>query len=266
MQRNMCKSGDSFRTSINECSEKDYILMLENELQRLRESTKQALHQSWDEVELLQEELSEHLELSAQVEADLVKSRENEEYWRKRCLEAERLAGLEQADPAPMKFLRKLSSTISNRSIIVDDTTESELLQEKEEVIEDLEKTIKDRDENIVALQCEVVKHRQTVTSMESEVRCMIETQRLRLQHQNTQVQVLESRLEKKDMHARELDRKLVVYKNYVDELASEIENTISLAQSHDEIDSAVSRNCHSLQSIKFPDIKPAQSYEYCVQ
>ena len=263
----MCKSGDSFRTSINECSEKDYILMLENELQRLRESTKQALHQSWDEVELLQEELSEHLELSAQVEADLVKSRENEEYWRKRCLEAERLAGLDQADPAPMKFLRKLSSTISNRSIIVDDITESEseLLQEKEEMIEELEKTIKDRDENIVALQCEVAKHRQTVTSMESEVRCMIETQRLRLQHQNTQVQVLQSRLEKKGVHVRELDRKLVAYKNYVDELATEIENTLSLGQSHG-INSAVSSNCHSMKIQKNLDIEAAQSYEYCIQ
>lgn len=64
---------------------------LEAELIRLRESTKDALQQAWEEVETLQQQCTAHLEITAQLEQDLLETKRKEEYWHKRCLESEKL-------------------------------------------------------------------------------------------------------------------------------------------------------------------------------
>ena len=54
---------------------------LEGELVRLRESTKDALQQAWEEVETLQQQCAAHLEITTQLESDFVETKKKEEYW-----------------------------------------------------------------------------------------------------------------------------------------------------------------------------------------
>ena len=62
---------------INEMEEKPN---LDEELFRLRESTKCALQQSWDEVESLQQQCAAHLELTSQPEEQLMNLKKRKSY------------------------------------------------------------------------------------------------------------------------------------------------------------------------------------------
>lgn len=79
----MDKSGTSNVTTIKR------VQSLEAELIRLRESTKDALEQSWEEVEALQVQCAAHIDISNQLENDIIEAKRKEEYWHRRCLETE---------------------------------------------------------------------------------------------------------------------------------------------------------------------------------
>lgn len=66
---------DAACSSSSECV--DRLAEVEREMARLKESTKSALQQSWDEVEELQQRISE-------LERDLVASKTGEEFWRRK--------------------------------------------------------------------------------------------------------------------------------------------------------------------------------------
>ena len=78
---------------------------LEGELVRLRESTKDALQQAWEEVETLQQQCAAHLEITTQLESDFIETKKKEEYWHKRCLEAEKQLMQNAADTPPSSKL-----------------------------------------------------------------------------------------------------------------------------------------------------------------
>ena len=236
--------------TFNSISEQDYILALEHELERLRESTKEALHQSWDEVELLQQELADHMELLVDVEADLDKAKESEEYWRQRCLEAERRASFSSSSSSsdihrtPLNLLKRLSSKISNQTTITTlveneegsffssgGNDVSEALREKEDRIEELEVILASRDEVIERLQLEATQQMQSTKAMESEMKCAKETLRIQQQRSSNTIQRLKIQLNQKEEVVKDLDGKVIMFRNYVDDLADELENTLDMIQ-----------------------------------
>lgn len=184
---------------------------LEAELIRLRESTKDALQQSWEEVESLQQQCSAHLDITTQLENDVIEARRKQEYWHKRCLDAEfkLLQGNKKPNTEkPGKTYRNISSSSANvlkpmmsslpswtgimkeksddlsSELSSDDEKADEMASEKvnEQLakIEELEMKLQDRESTIDSLERTVERHVKTMHSLQAEMQCMFETQRLK--------------------------------------------------------------------------------------
>lgn len=192
---------------------------LEAELIRLRESTKDALQQSWEEVESLQQQCSAHLDITTQLENDVIEARRKQEYWHKRCLDAEfkllQQQGGKHSSGSSVKsnqsslyknmtsgsanVLKPMMSNLpawtgikkeksdelsSQMSSMMEDDETTEVLQEKNEEqsirIQELERKLEDREASIDSLERTVERHVKTMHSLQAEMQCMMETQRLK--------------------------------------------------------------------------------------
>jgi len=242
---------------------------LEAELIRLRESTKDALQQSWDEVETLQQQCAAHLDITAQLENEIVEARRKEEYWHKRCLEAEFqllqtdenhcdgdckanaqkkiVSARRQARSLvnPMLFMSwpMIRKEISSKSLdtkSVDSETQS--LSKVNEKINDLEAKLDDREGAIMSLESTVERHVKAMHSMQAEMQCMMETQRIKEKKIQSnfrrkekfldrRITLLENENEKKDAAIKSQKRKSYEYKKYIEELASELERVLGVVQ-----------------------------------
>jgi len=114
-------------------------LNLEEELFRLRESTRAALQQSWDEVESLQQQCADHLHFTSQLESQLIDVNEREETWRIRCLTAEtKLESYPQRRDFlhPTKFRDTMRSWTSGRSLGLDSVSSAQQSETEETKLE----------------------------------------------------------------------------------------------------------------------------------
>ena len=227
---------------------------LEAELIRLRESTKDALQQSWEEVESLQQQCAAHLEITNQLENDVIEARRKQEYWHKRCLDAE--FKLLQCNKQPSTEKQSLFRTSWNgiKTEKADDHSlsqlsldeETEMLQEKtveqSARIDDLEKKLEDRQSAIESLERTIERQLKSMHSLEGEMQCMIETQRLKEKKGketfrqkenflNEQILNLQEDTETKDKRIKSLKKKAEGYKNYIEELSSEMETVLKVLQ-----------------------------------
>lgn len=242
---------------------------------RLRESTKDALQQSWEEVETLQQQCAAHLDVTNQLENDVVEARRKEEYWHKRCLEAEfkllrgdqegndkKTDGQKQHNRShsmnPMFLMSWPSIGLKNKGQDDQDSTEEAAegavddafeLEEEEADTEldsakvlELEAKLKDRESAISSLEGTVDQHVKAMHSMQAEMRCMMETQRLKeKKNQSTfqrkenflesRITALESDVEKKNSYISSQKKKMIDYKKYIGELAGELERVLGILQ-----------------------------------
>jgi len=238
---------------------------LEAELIRLRESTKDALQQSWEEVETLQQQCAAHLDVTSQLENDIVEARRKEEYWHKRCLEAEfkLLQGTNKKNDDsgtksrshslnPMLLMSWPGMGLKNKAHDEQDMEaasytldveegDSDSGLENEKVLE-LEAKLKDRESAILSLEGTVDQHVKAMHSMQAEMRCMMETQRIKeKKNQNTfkrkesfledRISALENDTEKKESCISSQKKKLNDYKKYIEELAGELERVLGILQ-----------------------------------
>ncbi len=188
---------------------------LEAELIRLRESTKDALEQSWEEVEALQAQCTAHIDIANQLENDIIEAKRKEEYWHRRCLETEskllqsgggvgtvvvvggnsttetgstrpNAQSTEQTTSKGRNFNPLRMPWFSNNdsdSIFQSTTTDGgghNYNPAELENIYQLEQKIKDREEAIYSLEQTVNQHVKTMQGMQAEMYCMMETQRIK--------------------------------------------------------------------------------------
>jgi uncharacterized coiled-coil protein SlyX len=97
------------------------------------------------------------------------------------------------------------------------------------ERVRELEATVLSRDDTIEKLLKETTQQRLATNEMEREMKCMMESQRIKQQHQNYQIQLIKSRLDKKESQVKGLESKLSKCRSYVDELAGELEKTLKI-------------------------------------
>ena len=249
---------------------------LEAELIRLRESTKDALQQSWEEVETLQQQCAAHLDVTNQLEHDVVEARRKEEYWHKRCLEAEfkllrgdkdgtnKKTDVNNSDKPnknrsnsinPMFLMTWPSIGSKNKT---EDDQNSELIEGMENYdfeleentdpelddgkVVELETKLKDRESAISSLEGTVDQHVKAMHSMQAEMRCMMETQRIKeKKNQSTfhrkenflenRISILEMDVKKKNSCISQQKKKGNDYKKYIGELAGELERVLVILQ-----------------------------------
>lgn len=242
---------------------------LEAELIRLRESTKDALQQSWEEVETLQQQCAAHLDITTQLENDVIEARRKEEYWHKRCLDAEFQLLQGSHDKKPEKNDNSASRPSLNPMLLMtwpsmgltgfqgNDTpsigedfsleTKSEKgdnlsHQESAKAIVDLELKLQDRESAVSSLENTVERHIKAMHSMQAEMQCMMETQRIKeKKNQATfrrkesfleeQMSTLQKEASKKDGTIASQKKRSTDYKRYIEELASELETVLTILQ-----------------------------------
>jgi len=203
-------------------------LNLEEELFRLRISTKAALQKSWDEVESLQQQCTAHLQLISQLEAQLIEVHEKEESWRIRCLAAEK--NLDSSpnrrrdllQPTKLNPFRQTYRSCTNGRSLDRDTvlssksepnlpvaqiqTSGESAQsaqsahvhpKKDDRIEQLSLKLASRDVAIVGLEETVEQHVKSMQNIQAEMLCLMETQRIKEKNISESHKRKEERLEK---------------------------------------------------------------------
>jgi uncharacterized coiled-coil protein SlyX len=247
---------------------------LEGELVRLRESTKDALQQAWEEVETLQAQCTAHLEITTQLESDFVETKKKEEYWHKRCLEAEkqlmqnatessiqprnatisneknfiswpsmRMMKGKQNDESPLGSRRTFEdSSVSSsqmmsscKSFYYTEDTENDRVQE-------LELKMASRDAAVQSLERTVAQHVKAMHTMQAEMQCMMETQRIKekkaqacyLRREDVmekQISALHEAVEKKTQVIKSQKKRISEYKIYIKELTHELERVLKILQ-----------------------------------
>ena len=315
----MHQMSQSTVTTFNSSSRDVNAHSLEAELIRLRESTKEALQQSWDEVENLQEQCSTHAEIITELENDVVESKKKEDIWHQRCLEAEKQLLqlqpigdireraqnegqdlIEQNPERNSTFMlswknksepnyssptsSKLTENIRNDSLenrlqnpfssSIDNTlhtigthlsnfslSRSQKMKplsshqleaernEREEVarlsaltsqLQEMEVKLSSRDEAIRSLERTADQHVKSMHNLQSEMECMLATQRIKEQtissaikgkeeHLNKRIASLQDDLVKKEKVVGSQRKKMKEYRDYIDELVQELERVARL-------------------------------------
>ena len=238
---------------------------LEAELIRLRESTKDALQQSWEEVETLQQQCAAHLDIANQLEAGVIEARRKEEYWHKRCLDAEfqllQQGGksgnnLSSSDPdkshgfrMPWQAIGMKGQNQDSDSTVETNSLETESQREAEdgssshkdsEKVAELEAKLNDRESAICSLETTVERHVRAMHSMQAEMQCMMETQRIKEKKGQAtyrrkesfleeQLSNLQNDIEKKEKVIATQKKRSDDYKEYIEELCSELENVLAM-------------------------------------
>lgn len=257
-------------------------LNLEEELFRLRESTRAALQQSWDEVESLQQQCADHLHFTSQLESQLIDVNEREETWRIRCLTAEtKLESYPQRRDFlhPTKFRDTMRSWTSGRSLGLDSvsSTQSEptlpgaetqtFCESAQSALgypmidcqnEQLSLKLSSRDVAIAGLEQTVEQHVKAMQNIQAEMLCLMETQRIKDKIVSESHRRKEERLEKvvefhrkkliaKEARVEEHQRKLSDYRIYIEELTGELAKVLQVVQDVDARSS--SSDCDSSHS-----------------
>lgn len=317
----MHQMSDSTMTTFNSSNRDVNTHSLEAELIRLRESTKEALQQSWEEVEELQERCSTHSKIITELENDVVESKKKEDFWHQRCLEAEKqlmqlqpigeiterapnveedhsqqrsqrnssfiLSWKNKSEPnnlssASSQLTENVGNDLSENPIqnpfssSIDNTFHTigthlsnfslsrnqkikPLLSEqyeagrteKEEIarisaltsqLQEMEVKLSSRDEAIRSLEQTLDQHVKSMHNMQSEMECMLASQRIKQQHINSAIKGKEENLNKRiaslqdDLVKKEKliasqKKKMKEYRDYIDELAQELERVARLIQ-----------------------------------
>jgi cell division protein FtsL len=242
---------------------------LEGELVRLRESTKDALQQAWEEVETLQQQCAAHLEITTQLESDFVETKKKEEYWHKRCLEAEKQLMQNVADTGnqpsskrsllsheknfiswPSIRMMKNRSHDDNSSSRRTSIGSSQMMSsckslaypEEDDKVHELELKMASRDAAVQSLERTVAQHVKAMHTMQAEMQCMMEAQRIKEKNAEASYLRKEDAMEKQitALHeAVEEKAKLIVsqkkrvseYKVYIKELTHELERVLKILQ-----------------------------------
>lgn len=244
---------------------------LEAELIRLRESTKDALQQAWEEVETLQQQCAAHLEITTQLESDFVETKKREEYWHKRCLEAEKQL-MQNVTDSPSSSKRSLTSQEKNfigwpsirmmknrsneennsRRTLGDSSVSSSQIMSScqslrtypedhdEERIQELEAKISSRDAAVRSLERTVAQHVKAMHTMQAEMQCMMETQRIKEKNAQAnylrkedamekQITTLHDAMEEKIKLMATQKKRISEYKAYIKELTRELERVLKI-------------------------------------
>ena len=248
---------------------------LEAELIRLRESTKDALQQAWEEVETLQQQCAAHLEITTQLESDFMDTKKKEEYWHKRCLEAEKQlmqndTSYEYSPSSRRSFTNKseqnfiswpsirmmknrhadgeTNSRITGDSSSVNSSSQylqsscGTLQPEDENKQLELEMKISSRDDAIQSLERTVAQHVKAMHTMQAEMQCMMETQRIKEKNaqanflrkedvMDKQIAALQEAVEKKSHLITKQKKRISEYKRYIGELTQELERVLAILQ-----------------------------------
>jgi len=267
---------NSFANEMVDMESVKTIHSLEAELIRLRESTKDALQQAWEEVEILQQQCTAHLEIITQTETDLMETKRREEYWHKRCLESEKL--LLQAnntnDPDSLRSLMsheknfiswpsiKLSrrkgtsiedsskrpfceNSLSSTSFYTSTSLQSSsrtISESEQEKSKELELKLSSRDSAIESLERTISQHVKAMHTMQAEMQCMMETQRIKEKNaQNNfvrkeslyqkEINILQDTAQKKTVSFAGQKKKINQYKLYIGELTKELERVLTIVQ-----------------------------------
>jgi len=243
-------------------------LNLEEELFRLRESTKAALQQSWDEVETLQQQCVVHLQFTSELEEQLMEARKNEDAWRIRCLAAEvRMQSSPEDENNHVltannklnicQTMRAWSRTPNHDSItswkeprLSVPQTPGEYAQsadnQKDEQIKELLLKLSSRHEAIISLEHTVEQHVRAMQYTQAETLCSMETQRIKEKHLSESHRRQEERLEKVvEFHRKQLigkeasidahQKKLADYRIYIEELTTELAKVLQVVQDIEE-------------------------------
>jgi len=254
---------------------------LEDELVKLRDSTKDALQQAWEEVEVLQQQCASHLDITTQLEADFMETKKKENYWHKRCLEAEMKSmqnntsessllstksvltvegGSYTGWPSAKGFARGIQRQASidtldhfgkkntrpalgDRSMSVQGTSTNNLIcDDDDDYVVNLKTKVTSRESAVRSLERTVAQHVKAMHTMQAEMQCMMEAQRIK--EKNAQANYLR----KEDIIVKEitslhqdLDTKLKIiasqkkrikeYKVYIKELTNELERSLQILQ-----------------------------------
>jgi len=231
---------------------------LDEELFRLRESTKAALQQSWDEVESLQQQCADHLQFTSQLEAQLIEVHEKEETWRLRCLTAEKKLESSQQTTKLKPFRDTMRSWTNGRSVGLDAVPSSQsepnlpgaktLISDEsaqpeiDGKIEQLSLKLSSRDIAIEGLEQTVEQHVKSMQNIQAEMLCLMETQRIKEKNITESHRRKEERLEKvvefhrkklvvKEACVEEHQRKLSDYRIYIEELTGELSKVLQVGQ-----------------------------------
>lgn len=247
-----------------------HSLELEAELIRLRESTKDALQQAWEEVETLQQQCAAHLEITTQLESDFLETKKKEEYWHKRCLEAEKQLMQNDNSPASrslpvteknfmswpsiriMKNNRANSDDSSKRTLTDTSVGSSQFMSSSqscrtfqepdEDKIQELEMKLESRDAAVQSLERTVAQHVKAMHTMQAEMQCMMETQRIKEKNAQAnylrkedvmekQIAALHAAVEKKAKMIASQKKRISEYKLYIKELTHELERVLKILQ-----------------------------------
>jgi len=244
---------------------------LEAELVKLRESTKDALQQAWEEVEILQQQCASHLEMTTQLEADFMKTKKKEHYWHKRCLEAEKQYmqsnGPENSPqtsrsnlsvevgsfigwPSIRGFARGIHRETSADTVdgTLGEMSKSSLMTtssnswQNDGAIADLKMKVTSRESAVESLERTVAQHVKAMHTMQSEMQCMMETQRIKeknaqanyLRKENVigkQMTSLHKDLEKRLKIIGSQKTRIREYKVYIKEVTRELRIALDILQ-----------------------------------
>jgi len=208
--------------------ETDVVQALEDELFRLRESTKAALKVSWDEVELLQQQCSTHVAVTNSLAMELDEMRKKEEEWRVRCLAAEAKIQKSSEMNSESQTTRTESlrdnmltctanSNLNRNSMTEESSLETEPTLETEKFShsipsgtssiscnstsdrsnQELMLKISSRDEAIASLEETLNQHVKSMQTMQAEMQCLMQSQQIKQKNMTDSHRRKEERLNK---------------------------------------------------------------------
>jgi len=195
---------------------------LNEELVRLRESTRKALQQSWDEVELLRQQCSTSNEVIAQHDKALIEMRKEKDNWQARCLTAEvKLKAVESTfqdrseQRDTLRHPKRLSCPQNVQSWVNDIKNDKDWPNDVHNVVE-LFLKMSSRDDAISSLEQTLDEKLKSMQNMEVEMHSLVETQRIKEKKVN-------------DLHAQKEEH----LKKVVDSLSNKLANAMSTSKNN---------------------------------
>jgi len=147
---------------------------LNEELDRLRESTRKSLQQSWDEAEALQEQCLASDE-------SLIQMEEEKKTWEERCLKAEAKLkkSAQQSGTLQYRKRRSVSDSVMSWTSKKNNKENSNKAKDDIDVLEQGLK-VSSRDDAISTLEQTLIEKLKSMQSMETEMQNLIEKQRIK--------------------------------------------------------------------------------------
>lgn len=191
---------------------------LVGELFRLRESTKAALQQYWDEAEILQQQCVAHLQFTSELKEQLMEAQKNEDSWRICCLATEaRLQSSPEDEDNQLTSNNKLNLSknvhawkrgpsrnclslwYSEPKLSITHTPDAYAQPtnaQKDDQIKVLPFKLSSRDEAMISLEQTLERHVKDMKYTQAETLCSMETQRVKEKRMHTYHKRHKERLE----------------------------------------------------------------------